>query len=82
MTRAMRGVYIDLAKLISGMIRLLRLHFLRPFSSQSNCEIYARSGFRSENLRGQSRHILDRLVRIITQDKGKRIKGADGSFER
>ncbi len=40
--------------------RRLRLDFLRPFSSQSNCEIYARSGFRSENLRGQSPDIPDR----------------------
>jgi hypothetical protein len=43
--------------------RRLRLAFLRPFSGQSNCDIYARSGFRPENRPGQSRHIPDRAVK-------------------
>ena len=61
--------FILLILLRSGF-RRLRRDFLRPFSSQSNCEIYARSSFRSENLRGQSRHILDRLPANISRNGG------------
>jgi len=39
---------------------LFRLDFLRPFSSQLNCEIYARAGLLSENQPGQSPHISGR----------------------
>ena len=40
--------------LLCSGFRRFRLDFLRPFSSHSNCEIYARSRFRSENLRVKS----------------------------
>jgi hypothetical protein len=44
---------------VSG-VRLLRHDFLQPFPSQSKCETFVRSGLRSENRLGRSRHIPDR----------------------
>mgnify|MGYP001274293960 CR=1 FL=1 len=66
----------------SSRVRLLRLDFLRPFSSQSNCEIYARSGFRSENLRGQSPHIPVRRSNNTSRNEAGMPRGIFGGEAR
>ena len=56
-------------------VKLLRLDFLRPFPSQSECKIYVRSGLRSENRQGRSRHIP---VNNESRSNGSILRAASG----
>jgi hypothetical protein len=51
-----------------SVVGILRLDFLRPFLSQSECEIFVWSDLRSENRQGRSRRIPDRRSGNISRN--------------